>query len=366
MFEPQHYPSGPVPMPVPANVPAATSSAAIDALTDIIAQVQQLVLRNDVRAAAKVLKHAREKHGRSAELASLTCQVRLLLGRKQAAKKACYAALTIPFLNQDAYWKSAAFDGLAALFEALVDIEGAIQASRMALKNLDRERRGHYYLRVIQLLGRRGACADLHEAQRIAQSGTIPGPQLAVVRNMIHEWSTTQHGQFCDYSHLPPAVRRFVLHPEEAMKTAASADLARYIASSMADSLPHVDGGKEPTINTAATAGRASVDVDQLALNTQATNLGVLGVQDNAWCNASNVSSSPTIPILAGPALVLSVPQPPSVNIFDDTLSLTRLLDQSQIEESAKMVRSVMQREMQRVSAMRFDDDIENEDNGKD
>jgi hypothetical protein len=366
----------PLPPPVPIAVPAPTPAG--DELVRVISQVQQQVVQNDVRGAAKTLRAAREALGKSAELASLTCQIRLLLGRKQAAKKACHAALTLPFQNQDSYWKGAAFDGLAALFENIGDVDAAIQAARMALHNLEYERRGIYYLRLIQLLGRRGSCADLHEARRIVATEAIPGPQLVLVQSAIREWGSAEQGKYCDYAHmahLPPAIQRFLLHPEEAMAASKMADRLFKDGSSFAD-FKMTD--KAPTDPSASKVIPEHVDSkpEQVHVKTLVKtdqlghvmmNLGEgdpQGTQGNAGSNASNVSSTPAFasgPVTAGPLLMLAIPRPSLFSADDSAL----FLDNRRIDERVKVVQEVMVQEMQRVSNMRFDDDQDAAEEGE-
>jgi hypothetical protein len=372
------------PLPVPIAVPAPTPAG--DELVRVISQVQQQVVQNDVRGAAKTLRAAREALGKSAELASRTCQIRLLLGRKQAAKKACHAALALPFQNQDSYWKGAAFDGLAALFENIGDVDAAIQAARMALHNLEYKRRGIYYLRLIQLLGRRGSCADLHEARRIIATEAIPGPQLVLVQSAIRKWGSAEQGKYCDYAHLahlPPAIQRFLLHPEEAMAAQAGSSFAAF---KMADRL-FKDGSsiadfkmtdKAPTAPSASKVVPEHVDSkpEQVHVKTLVKtdrlghvmmNLGEgdpQGTQGNAGSNASNVSSTPAFasgPVTAEPLLMLVIPRPLLFSADDSAL----FLDNRRIDERVKAVQEVMVQEMQRVSNMRFDGDQDAAEEGE-
>jgi hypothetical protein len=99
----------------------------------IISEVQRQIISNDLRVAAKSVRLVRESQGQSAEFASLTCQIRILLGKPRSAVKACYAALTLPFHHEDSFWKASTYDGPASLFESTGDIGGAIQAAQKAL-----------------------------------------------------------------------------------------------------------------------------------------------------------------------------------------------------------------------------------------
>jgi hypothetical protein len=190
---------------VPYTVPPATSypvqpqppAGTNNYVSAMIVQVQQQILHNDLRGAAKTVRLAREAQGQSAEFASLTCQIRILLGKPRSAVKACYAALTLPFHHDDAYWKANTYDGLASLFESTGDIGGAIQAAQKALSHLDNYRKGFYSSRVIQLLAKRATCADLQEAQKIANSREIPESQIVLIQSGIREWEESDLGKEC-------------------------------------------------------------------------------------------------------------------------------------------------------------------------
>jgi hypothetical protein len=255
-------------------------------MSDTIRQVQSEILQNDLRGAAKTIKIARGAQGKNAEFASLTCQIKILLGKKKSAKKACYAALSSPFQNEDFAWKASTYDGLASLFESISDVNGAIQAARLALEFYDAGRKGMYYVRLIQLLAVRGTCDDLQEAQNIVITAAIPGPQLAQIQQGLFEW-VHMKGALCpsanvgSYAHLPPGIRRLLLHPEDAAFT-QTRDFITYPmhlhspqatypdAHSATESSPE---HQESTLTFSAAEVLTPLELEQNILNGQSDNM---------------------------------------------------------------------------------------------
>jgi hypothetical protein len=185
--------------------------------------IQYHIISGDLKTANKLLNAARKAYGNTADLASLTCHIENEKGRNKKCLKACEASLKLPFRVADSNWKSAALNRVSLVLESHDKISAAINAARMTLKVPGAINDSTFVFRLIQLLGKRAACADLAEAQQVLTEarGNVDPAHMVILHQTL-PWLTAMHSTFCSFSHLSPEVLELLHHPHKVLDSSGT------------------------------------------------------------------------------------------------------------------------------------------------
>lgn len=180
--------------------------------------IQYHIISGDVKTATKLLNAARRSYGNTADLAALTCHLENQKDRPKACLKACQASLTLPFKVDDSNWQMAALNRVSIVFSEHNEIEGAVNAARRTLEVPGAMSEISFVFRLIQLLGKRAACVDLVEAQKVLTeaNGKIEPDHMMVLQHTL-PWLREMHSTFCSFSHLAPEVMELLHHPDRVL-----------------------------------------------------------------------------------------------------------------------------------------------------
>jgi len=205
---------------IPASGTFGTTSSASAATPlpkpDFLQTINELLVQiqaNDLQLAAQLIKHCRPEWKQTAEISSLACFVEHERGRMKKARKMCRRALHAPFKSQTCTWKHLAFNQVSNVFEKMGEPDAAINAARMAMTNAGTD--GSFHVRLVQLLWRRGACADMAEVVSVLRAAiTFKNPDYSQLLTETLRIAQQTSLSMCSFLNLPVYVQHLIHHPE--------------------------------------------------------------------------------------------------------------------------------------------------------
>jgi len=182
-----------------------------------IAQLLSQIESKEFDLAADSMKNMRSEWKPSAEASALQCLVSWERGRKKKARKACRQALNSHFRIQHWNGKHLAYNAVSVVFEKMEEPGAAINAARLAVNfansaETEAEVRTSFQTRLVQLLWKRGACADMTEVVKTLES--MDNTQFGEVlqQTLMIAQKTFRH--LCSFYALPTYVQQAINHPE--------------------------------------------------------------------------------------------------------------------------------------------------------
>lgn len=182
------------------------------AIADILSQIES----RQFDLSAETLKHIKSEWKSTGEVLTLTCFVSWEKGRKKRARKACRQALHAQFKMQDWKGKHLAYNAVSSVFERMEAPGAAINAARKAVSYAGNDATGvSFQMRLVQLLWKRGACADMREVVAVLETAIkLNNPSFGQLLEQTLLIAQQTLRSMCSFFALPGYVQQAIQHPE--------------------------------------------------------------------------------------------------------------------------------------------------------